>query len=219
MNPRLGTLDKLLSYIDDIFEAEDSIPADGPAGDSYDSGGFFSKTTSDWSRPNLSVEAMARLTKNVDQVAQPTQRARRDALFHSPSVVRSEGLGGVDVQLLSRVIKILERSVVAGEDVEPFSGRMVKLNSISSTEGSGKSPSKGKKTKRAKTPEGRKTRSKSRTPVGPGDPIEGDVDMDKVQRALQSAHESVMAADACFAILSVDQLPKQVGLDYSLFHG
>lgn len=203
-----SALDRLLSFIDDIFEAEDSVPADGPAEDSYESTGFFSKMTTDWSRPNLSVEFIARLAKIVDQVAQPKQRARRDALFHSPSVNRSEGLSGVDVQLLSRIIKILERSVVAGEDVEPFPGPTVKLGGLSSADGNGKSPSKGKKTKRAKTPEGRKTRSKSRTPVDPDDPTE--VDMSKVERALQLAYESVLAADACFAILSVEQLPKQL---------
>jgi cohesin loading factor subunit SCC2 len=80
-------------------------------------------------------------------------------------------------------------------------------------DGNSKSPAKGKKGKNVKTPEGRQTRSKSRTPVEP-DGMEEDedkgVDSEKVEHALDLAKESVLAADACLALLGSDQLPKQV---------
>ncbi|KAG8797288.1 Sister chromatid cohesion protein 2, partial [Serendipita sp. 400] len=212
---RHNSVDKLVSYLEDIFEAEDTLPADSPAEDS-EAFDFFSKLTTDWSHPRLNTKVMNKLTKIVDQIAQPTKRARRDALFHSPGIPEVDGLASMETSTLSRIIKLLERSVTAGEDVDPFAGPIVRLNGSNSVaDGPAKSPTKGKKAKRAKSPEGRKTRSKSRTPVEPdaeelGADGEGDVDVEKVENSLNLARESVLATDVCLALLSADHLPKQL---------
>jgi cohesin loading factor subunit SCC2 len=112
----------------------------------------------------------------------------------------------------------LERSIIYGEDINPFAGPVVKLTdgaaASAGDDNNSKSPAKGKKGKNIKTPEGRQTRSKSRTPVEP-DAMDEDedksVDSEKVEHALDLAKESVLAADACLALLGSDQLPKQVG--------
>lgn len=203
--------------MEDIFEAEDSLPAEPPTSPDSESYDFFSKLTSDWTRPNLSIKTIYKFTKLVEQIARPTKRLRLDALSHSPSPGRSEELANVEFHQLSRVIKILERTVVLGEDVDPFDGPVVRLsegNTVAAAN-SGKSPAKGKKSKRDKSPsEGRKTRSKSRTPGEPSEAVEhddGEIDMVKIEHALRVAKESVLAADACLALLGADHLPKQAG--------
>lgn len=103
-----------------------------------------------------------------------------------------------------------------GEDVDPFDGPVVKLSAgnagATASAGTGKSPAKGKK-KRDKSPvEGRKTRSKSRTPGEPEESEEraGEIDTHKIEHSLCVAKESLLAADACLALLGADHLPKQV---------
>ncbi|KAG9020947.1 Sister chromatid cohesion protein 2, partial [Serendipita sp. 407] len=128
---RHNSVDKLVSYLEDIFEAEDTLPADSPAEDS-EAFDFFSKLTTDWSHPRLNTKVMNKLTKIVDQIAQPTKRARRDALFHSPGIPEVDGLASIETSTLSRIIKLLERSVTAGEDVDPFAGPIVRLNGSNS---------------------------------------------------------------------------------------
>lgn len=214
----LGAIEKFRSYIDDVFEAEDSVPAE-PTSDALDElYEFFSRSTTDWSHPKLNTRAVSKLTSIVDQIARPTKRIRRDVVSHSPSAADKEGLSSIEIQQLLRIIKILERSITVGEDANPFAGPVVKLTegvaaASAGDESQGKSPAKGKKGKKAKTPEGRQTRSKSRTPVEADAAEEGDemeVDSEKVEYALDTAKESVLAADACLALLGSDHLPKQV---------
>lgn len=202
--------------MEDIFEAEDSVPAD-PTPDSLDElSEFFSPLTVDWTRPSLNTRTISKLTAIIDQVARPTKRIRRDHAFHSPSAADREGTSGIDTQQLLRIIKMLERSVFMGEDVDPLAGPTVKLSESNSGGGEdtdNKFSSKNKKSKRAKTPDGRKSRSKSRTPVEPEDVDrreEIEVDHEKVDHDLQLAKEAIIAADACLALLASNQLPKQV---------
>lgn len=211
-----GPTEKFVSYIEDIFEAEDSIPAEPPTAAESESYDYFSKLTTDWSRPNLSVRSISKFVKLVDNIARPTKRIRLDALSHSPSPGRSEELSNVEFYQLSRVIKILERTVVLGEEVDPFDGPVIKTaggaTGATVAAGASKSPAKGKK-KRDKSPaEGRKTRSKSRTPgeQEEGEEQPGEVDTHKIEHSLRVAKESLLAADACLALLGADQLPKQV---------
>jgi cohesin loading factor subunit SCC2 len=224
----LGSTEKLTTFIDDIFEAEDSVPAEPPDDiEESELQGYFSKLTEDWSQPILNTRIVARLTKIVDGITKPAKRARRDALLHSPGQGQQEGLPGVEVHILSRILKILERAVVRAEDSDPFAGPITKLKGASTgaTMGneSGKSPAKGKKARKGKSPEGR--RSKSRTPVdgdgGNGHNIEMDegdeeVDWHKVEKDLNISREAILSTDACVAILSADRLPKQVRLSAGL---
>jgi len=213
----IGHTEKFVSYIEDIFEAEDSIPAEPPTQADSELYDYFSKLTTDWSRPNLNVKAITKLIKLVDNVARPTKRSRLDALSHSPSPGRTEELANVEFHQLSRIIKILERTVTLGEEVDPFEGPVVKTSGntsgVATVATANKSPAKGKKSKRDKSPaEERKARSKSRTPVEPEGNEEQaeEIDTDRIEYALRVAKESVMAAEACLALLGADHLPKQV---------
>lgn len=213
-----GTTDRFTSFIDDVFEAEDSVPAEPPDNiEESELQGYFSKLTDDWSQPILNTRIVIRLTKIIDAIAKPTKRARREALMHSPGQGQHEGLAGVELHQLSRILKILERAVARGEDVDPFSGPVTRLKSTTSgtTTGgdAGKSPAKGKKGRKGKSPEGR--RSKSQTPVEGDNENEMDegteeVNWDRVERALGIAREAILSTDACVALLSADRLPKQV---------
>lgn len=124
-------------------------------------------------------------------------------------------MADVDTQMLSRLLKILDRSVKAGEDIAPFAHHPVTLSTKSSPKKpSAKKAAKGKKNDR---------RSSSQTPrdgdEGDGDPIGNDgsssvnlndADFDKLSGLLDVARDSILAADACIALLGSDRLTKQV---------
>jgi cohesin loading factor subunit SCC2 len=175
---------------------------------------YFSKLTTDWSRPHLNSKVLSQISQILGQIAKLNKRTRRSTLLQSPSGGQSDGILNMDIQQLSRIIKILERSILLGEDIDPFSGPVVKTHSATDGQGddSGKSPAKGKKGSRAKSPEGRKSRSKSRTPgdTEVNDEESTDIDPNKIEHGLWVAKESILAADACFALLTADHLPKQV---------
>lgn len=210
-------LEKLNALLEDIFEAEDSISPDANTTDDEISE-YFSQLTMDIAHPLLNTNTIAKLTLALSQVARPTKRIRltaRDGNNHLG------GVAGLDPQNLSRVLKLLERSVRVGEDLDPFAGPVAASRP--------KVPSTPKKPKaRRKTPGSRtRSRSKSDTPQ----PIEEDVegvgadasakpeppkselgpgDFEELDKALAMAKESVLAADSCIALLSADKLPKQV---------
>jgi cohesin loading factor subunit SCC2 len=111
-----GPLEKLTSLIEDIFEAEDALPADIDInGQNHD---FFSPLSIDCSRPLLSPTIVRKLT--IGQVARPTKRLRQTT-GGALGTPRAKGrMADVDTQILSRLLKLLDRSVKAGEDLEPF---------------------------------------------------------------------------------------------------
>ncbi|RDB15317.1 Protein rad9 [Hypsizygus marmoreus] len=201
-------LEKLTSLIDDIFEAEDALPPDVDLSDLPSE--FFSPlTTIDPARPLLHANVIRKLTKNIGHVARPTKRMRTAGIQGTP---RGKGrMAEVETQVLSRLLKMLERSVRAGEDVDPFYfSTPAHVPAGSPSKKSPKKPAKGKKNER---------RSKSRTPGGEedeeGDDGAGgaeltDADYDKLTRVLEVAKDSIMAADCCIALLASDRLTKQL---------
>ena len=219
-------LDKLVSLLEDIFEAEDSISTDNAAPPDKEMADFFSAMTDDWTRPLLSQSVIRKLTKNLGQVARPTRRLRlssRDARMNTPR--GKGGLAEVETLSLSRVLKLLERSVREGEDLDPFQGPPAGVQQASPVKKpaeKGKKKSVKKKGARAASPTGagKRNRSHSMTPKDSDDekeeqPVEEakeltNIDLDKLERTLERAKESVLAADCCVALLSVDLLPKQV---------
>lgn len=234
---RSAPLEKLTAFIEDIFEAEDTIQPDAEL-DSLPKD-WFSTHTVDATRPLLAEGIIRKLTKLTAQIARPRKRMRlaRD----SPRKPGVGTLSEMEMTMLSRLLKILERSVKVGEDVDPF-GSAEKKGSLGKSAGktSGAKKSKSGKSAKAKGKEptrGRddteasgRARSKSRTPLD-GEHVEGgnsmddegqdgmltDQDFQKLEKLLEAAKESVLAADCCIALLAADKLPKQVSRSLSKF--
>ena len=204
--------------IDDIFEAEDALPADIDINDlNHD---FFSPLSTDCARPLLSPTIVRKLTKYIGQVARPTKRLRQTTggVLGTP---RAKGrMADVDTQTLSRLLKILDRSARAGEDIDPFLYHAAH-HAPSSTKSSPRKPVAKKNAKTKKIDR----RSKSQTPKDEdemdtemqveeqGTPDLGDADFDKLSRLLDVARDSIVAADCCIALLGSDRLTKQASSD------
>jgi cohesin loading factor subunit SCC2 len=129
----------------------------------------------------------------------------------------------IETNILSRLLKMLERSVKAGEDLDPFAtasyhGIIIQSNGREGTASPRKKKASGKKAER---------RSKSQTPRDDGeDAIMGDkneeidrgrrdhemleADYEHLTKTLEVARDSVLSADCCIALLASDRLPKQV---------
>ncbi|KAF7422876.1 Sister chromatid cohesion protein 2 [Pleurotus ostreatus] len=205
-------LERLISLIEDIFEAEDSLPTDVDITDLPSA--FFSPLTVDPQHPLLQSGIIRKLTKYITQVARPPKRMQ--GLSGGPGTPRVKGrMAGIDVGILSRILKIVERSVHAGEDLDVFPGGPV----IKQTQEREKTASPRKPTAKSKKVSER--RSKSKTPVDSDDPLppsapqssnaaDVEVDFEKLARTLELAKESVLAADCCMALLASDRLPKQI---------
>ncbi|KZW01563.1 hypothetical protein EXIGLDRAFT_738517 [Exidia glandulosa HHB12029] len=208
-------LEKFTELLEEIFEAEDNLPSDvDPTGDPPSK--LFSSLTSDWSRPMLSTSAVRKLSNIIGKVARPTKRDRLTTRG-GDSPRKAAGLADTDSQLLSRTLKLLERSVRAGEDLDPFAGPPAGQAAVNALNGvGGASPSKAKKSPSKK----KRARSKSHTPNGDekGDEAEAadaaaevsDADLDKLDHQLKLAKEAVLAADCVIGLLSADKLPKQL---------
>ncbi|KAF8073449.1 hypothetical protein FPV67DRAFT_1559883 [Lyophyllum atratum] len=206
-------LEKLTSLIEDVFEAEDALPSDVDLSD-LPSDFFSALTTTDATRPLLAATIIRKLTKYIGHVARPMKRVRA-GVQNTP---RGKGrMAEVDTQMLSRLLKVLERNVRAGEDVDPFRyAAPPRPASASPNKKSPKKPARGKR------------RSKSRTPGGsggegdaeeggneravPGDAVAEltEADFEKLGRALEVARDSIVAADCCIALLASDRLTKQL---------
>ncbi|TFK39055.1 hypothetical protein BDQ12DRAFT_682942 [Crucibulum laeve] len=205
-------LEKLTAYIEDIFEAEDSL---APDTDPDSLPVMFSSLTVDPVRPLLHPTAVRKLTKYIGHVARPNKRLRQAGGGVPGTPSRRGRLAEVDTNVLSRLLKMLERSVRAGEDVDPFAWN--KSNTAGAGAGRGSGSPKKKVAKKGKKVE---RRSKSRTP-GEDDAEDqnadvqdardlSDADFDKLTRSLNVARDSIIAADCIIALLGSDRLAKQL---------
>lgn len=210
-------MDRLITLLEDIFEAEDTLAPDLAVSELPSE--FFSPLTADCSRPLLHPTIMRKLTSYVGKVTRPAKRLRLSSRDKNgiPNTPKSSGrVSHLDVTTLSRILKILERSVKAGEDLDPFK--------TSSEHGvSTASPVKSRKSLGGR----QKQAGSSQTPR----PADGDIEMasspepseayplDYIQltTTLDIARDSVLAADCCIAILSSDRLPKQVSAVHDKF--
>ncbi|KAG6888734.1 hypothetical protein C0995_006386 [Termitomyces sp. Mi166 len=207
----IAPLEKLTSLIEDVFEAEDSLPSDVDMSDLPQD--FFSTlTTTDVAHPLLNFTVMRKLTKYIGHVARPIKRLRA-GIQNTP---RGKGrMNEIDTQILSRLLKILERNVRAGEDVDPF--RYTPPTRAPNACPSKKSPKKAGRGKKSD----RRSKSKTPGPDGGGDD-DGedrtadavaeltDVEFDQLARVLEIARDSIVAADCCIALLASDRLTKQL---------
>ena len=211
----LVPIDKLRCLLEDIFEAEDSLPPDVDPADLPPD--WFSPLTVESSSPLLTLSVIRKLTNQITKIARPTKRMRqstRDGGLSKP-LSKSSGLGDIETASLARLLRIMERTVKAGEDLDPFGTARAYATSAP------KSPSKKSKSKAAKIDD---RRSKSKTPHPEGEdgaedpPAEvelTDADLANLVRTLELAKDSVYAADCCLALLSGERLTKQVRIIYS----
>lgn len=228
----LVPLEKLTAFIEEVFEAEDSLQPDAELDELPKD--WFSIHTVDATRPLLAEGIIRKLIKLTSQIARPRKRMRlaRD----SPRKPGAGTLSEMETAILSRILKILERSVKVGEDVDPFGAAERKG---SPAKPGGKSNAGAKKSKAGNSTKGKvkgpvrgrddvdasgRVRSRSRTPSQEDRP-EGDdegqdgrlteQDFQKLEKLLETAKESVLAADCCIALLAADKLPKQVSRSVS----
>ncbi|CAE6449430.1 unnamed protein product [Rhizoctonia solani] len=174
-------IEKLCSLIDDIIEAEDALDPE-VAAESGSTGDWFSTKTSDWNAPLLAPSVMARLA----------QLAGR----------RGTRLSEVDSGNLTRILKILGRSVVKGEDMDPFSSPIGNTAPSSAVKPKlkGKKKGKGNAEEDMETDDGKEKESVELT----------GGDFERLERMLEVAKEAAIAADCVLAFLSSEKLPKQL---------
>ncbi|KAG8691558.1 Sister chromatid cohesion protein 2 [Ceratobasidium sp. 423] len=174
-------VEKLCSLIDDIIEAEDSLDPEAAA-ENGSTSDWFSAKTSDWNSPLLAPGVMARLA----------QLAGR----------RGTRLSEVDSSNLTRILKILGRSVTKGEDLDPFNssiGNAVPGSAVK-PKLKGKKKGKGNADDEIETEDGKEKEEVELT----------DEDFERLGRVLEVAKEATIAADCVLAFLSTEKLPKQL---------
>ncbi|THG98726.1 hypothetical protein EW145_g7376 [Phellinidium pouzarii] len=217
--------EKFLNLLEDIFEAEDNISVDGDLATLPPT--IFSQFSLDPARPNLHHSMIAKLTKTISKIARPTKRVRLASVQWEGNLPgtprRTGGMAEVENQTLVRVLKVLERSVRAGEDLDPF-GFLVKRGGTTG-EKIISSPSKAGKTKAGKKmldavddeikrPNSPAESQRAQEDVQMG--LDGEIvdlteeDLVKLERTFEIARDSIMAADCCIALLTSDRLAKQL---------
>lgn len=210
-----GPLDKFLSVVEELFEMEDSLPADIVPDDLPQD--YFSTLSTDVARPMLSPALVRKISKYIGQVTRPSKRMRQasgGALGLLATPARKHGrMADVDVQLLSRLLKTLERSVKAAEDMDPFPSAPSSAPMASGTASARSSPvKKSRKSKKAKdnSDEIDGDDDELNQNLKESSPAVGDSELEELSKMLDIARESIVAADCCIALLGSDRLPKQL---------
>ncbi|KAF7365521.1 Sister chromatid cohesion protein [Mycena venus] len=205
-------LEKLTALLEEIFDAEDALSPDVDLS-SLPSEYFSLATTIDCARPLLQPSMIRKLTKYIVQVVHPGKRVRHTATGNTPRAKdkTKTTLGDVEPTTLSRILKILERSVKSGEDLDPFAGAAA-VGQPASAPTSPKKPSKKAKGKqRSKSHSGDEAEpEETEVDAGAGPVALTDLDHAKLARALETARDSIFAADCCLALLGAGRLTKQL---------
>ena len=202
--------------MEDIFEAEDALPPDLDIADLPSD--FFSSHTSDPTHPLLHRSVINKLTKLIVKASGKHSRQNARDSSHSGGSPKKlkRTFATVETSTLSRILRILERSVKAGEDLDPFDTSSADMaRTVVKCEATPKKASKPKRSGKADS-----GRSKSGTPHSAdedeGDPTSDSArdategDLDAMIRSLELARDSLLAADCCLTLLSSDRLQKQV---------
>ena len=198
--------------MEEIFEAEDALPADADLGD-LPSEIFSLAITIDASRPVLNSNVIRKLTKNIGHIARPAKRLRQSTTA-AQATPRGKGrMAAVETPILARLLKTLQRSVRAGEDIDPFHfahpGRPIGVH-VSPSKKSPKKQGRGKKHEsHSKGSDNEEDEDVHAELDGLADLTEAE--FDRLSKALEVARESIVAADCCIALLGSDRLQKQVG--------
>lgn len=202
--------EKLESLIDEIFESEDDLPQyPDPSDLRHDL--FSLSLTTNYARPCLNPAIVSKITAIVGKISRPAKRRPPTSRGQNgvPNNARKDDgrMSDLEVPKISRLLKILERSMQTGEDVDPFK---LPSESQSSTKRSvTKRSGKGSKKVKVSEPDP----SEDDNPVAdpePDDSQESSANLKGLLKCLDIAKESVLAAECCISILSSDRLPKQV---------
>lgn len=205
-------LERLNTLIEDILEAEDSLAADTELADLPKE--YFSPLTVDCNHPHLQPAIIRKLTKYISQLGRPSKRSRRTtregvASASSGSKAR-DTLGDIGTPVLSRLLKILERPIKAGEDLDPLR--------TFTHHAPPPSPSKSKKGQKAPA-DGMDVQEEDGPAVHDANPQQlTDSDVHELAVQLQVSRDSILAAECCMALLSGEGLTKQVRGLSSSFH-
>ncbi|KAG8214779.1 hypothetical protein J3R82DRAFT_9915 [Butyriboletus roseoflavus] len=198
-------LEKLNTLIEDIFEAEDSLAADIEPTDLPKE--YFSPLTVDCNHPHLQPSIVRKLTKYISQLARPSKRSRRTtregvANVSSGSKAR-DTLGDIGTPILSRLMKILERSIKAGENLDP-------LRNSTHHPPPPSSPSKSKKAPKVPADGIDVQEEDDRTVHDSHSQQLTDSDVHELAVKLEISRDSILAAECCMALLSGESLTKQL---------
>lgn len=207
-----------------MFAVEDDLPPHAELQDLPPD--FFSALTVDFSRPLLHPSTIRKLENLIGKTSRPTKRLRlasRDGNAVNGATPKGKGrMSQVDPSILSRTLKILERSVRIGEDLDPFRySAAAKADPKSPSKSPSKSAAAKKASKGKKKGRGDSADEESHAGSADGMGMDEDgnaeleveeADLENLTKVFEIAKESVMAADCCIALLASDRLAKQVRL-------
>lgn len=202
--------EKLESLIDEIFESEDDLPQyPDPSDLRHDL--FSLSLTTNYARPCLNPTIVSKITTIVGKISRPAKRRPPTSRGQNgvPNSARKDDgrMSDLEVPKILRLLKILERSVQTGEDLDPF--KLPSESHTSSKRSITKRSGKGSKRVKASEPDP----SEDDNPVIDHEPDslqESSVNLKGLLKCLAAAKESILAAECCISILSSDRLPKQV---------
>lgn len=176
--------------------------------------------TVDGATPLLSPTVIRKLAKYIGQVTRPNKRFRlsaRETAAIGGATPRGKGrMADLDTAILSRILKILDRSVRVGEDLDPFQY----MAPVSDRNASPRKPKKaGKRIKTTEGDEPEEEIGKADVPADEPPPVHEvtEADEERLTKILEIAKDSVLAADCCIALLASDRLTKQasfLSIDY-----
>jgi cohesin loading factor subunit SCC2 len=163
--------------------------------------------TSDPTQPCLHPTLVRKITKYISLVTRASKRGGRakprDPIATTPRAVGR--LSDVEPTILTRILKLLERSVRAGEELDPFKLDEIHTVTISMAE-ENMSPTKG----------GKKGKAKASAEAPRSTPLDDDIkepseeELSSLTHSLAIACDSILAAEACLALLCGDRLAKHL---------
>ncbi|EJU03190.1 ARM repeat-containing protein [Dacryopinax primogenitus] len=219
---------KLLDYLDDIFEAEDSLPAASPQASPMllstsptlagGTGGFFTTSLDPGSEPMLLPHVLRKLLRYIEASSVETRSRRRKGARGALSQVDSAPLG--------RILRILDRNVKAAIDLEPFPASLAPKSTKNTPKKARKSGVVDRRSMSRAASDAislgldGEPEEDMDTPVDDEsleeEPQEGkeeqlaDMSVEKCTHLLEIVSLGVMAADCCLALLTADALPKKL---------
>ncbi|KAJ4497024.1 hypothetical protein C8R41DRAFT_824439 [Lentinula lateritia] len=230
-------LDKLISLIQEIFEAEDGLPADPNATD-LSQGGVFNPDSQDPSKPQLSARIIRKLTMHFGQIR--GARGAGKGVHSSPTKGRGSRngkLNDIGCDILGRLLRIIARSVKIGGEADPFGllsgtrgdpfmsthktpkkkqsgtpvgkGGLDVVGSEEKLETLGTLAVERGQSKEPKTPKKDKWKGKSSAGCSIEQP--SAVDLDVLIRKLTQSRDGVLAAESIIALLGGESVKSSKG--------
>ncbi|KAF7296630.1 Sister chromatid cohesion protein [Mycena chlorophos] len=202
-----SSLEKLTSLLEDIFEAEDALMPDTEV-EALPIEFFSHKTTTDTTHPLLNPTLMRKLIKQIGKIAQ-TKRIRHSAGIGNTPRAAEKSLADLEPAMISRILKMLERSIKAGENIDPFLGPPVAAPT-SAPPSPVKKPAKKAKKRRSKSLSGDEAEPESMQVESVAAVGLTEEDELKLAQVLELGRDSVLATECCLTLLSAGRLDKQM---------